>query len=60
MCLSQMPHPSSTQKTPWTREEEKCLPTHGVSRLVAPSRGSHMQGLNSSALCGFTSRKQNL
>ena len=59
MCLSQMPHPSSTQITLWAREEERRLPAHGVSRLVAPSRGSHMQGLNSSAFCGFTSRKQN-
>lgn len=59
MCLSQMPHPSSTQITLWAREEERRLPARGVSRLVARRRGSHMQGLNSSAFCGFASRKQN-
>ena len=59
MCLFQMPHPSSTQKTPWTLEEERGLPAHRVSRLVAPSGGSHVQGLNSSAFCGLTSREQN-
>lgn len=52
-----MLHPSSTQRTLWTREEEeeeRCLPAHGPPTLVAPSR--HVQGLNSSAASGFTSQ----